>query len=64
MYRAGRALGFTSRKSADCRTAVEITEGFRGICPDDPVKYDFALTRYGILGLRDEELFRELFGSR
>ena len=29
--------------------AVEITESFRSIEPDDPVKYDFALSRVGIL---------------
>jgi uncharacterized protein (TIGR02757 family) len=62
MYRAGTALGFTRRKAADCRTAMEITDGFRGVCPDDPVKYDFAVTRYGILGLSSERLFRDLFG--
>jgi hypothetical protein len=33
------------------KTAVEITESFRKINPDDPVKYDFSLTRFGI---RDE----------
>jgi uncharacterized protein (TIGR02757 family) len=48
MYRAGRALGFTSRKSSDLRTALEITRGFREIEPEDPAKYDFALTRLGI----------------
>jgi uncharacterized protein (TIGR02757 family) len=63
MYRAGTALGFTRRRAADCRTATEITEGFRRICPEDPVKYDFAVTRYGILGLGSERLFRDLFGT-
>jgi hypothetical protein len=29
-------------------TAVEITDAFREISPQDPVKYDFALTRFGI----------------
>jgi uncharacterized protein (TIGR02757 family) len=48
MYQVGRALGFTSRRSADLRTALEITEGFRRIVPRDPVRYDFALTRLGI----------------
>lgn len=50
MHRVGRALGFTKRKAADLRTAGEITAGFRALCPEDPVKYDFALTRPGILG--------------
>lgn len=48
MHRAGRLLGFTQRKSADLKTAMEITKGFRQISPDDPVKYDFCLTRFGI----------------
>ncbi len=61
MLRAGRSLGFTSRKSADGKAALEITDGFRQLSPDDPVKYDFSLTRWGILGLNEDELFRELF---
>ncbi len=48
MYRISRSFGLTSRKQADLRTAVEITEGFRKIVPEDPVRYDFALTRLGI----------------
>jgi hypothetical protein len=38
----------TSRKSADLKSAVEITGAFSEINPSDPVKYDFALTRFGI----------------
>jgi uncharacterized protein (TIGR02757 family) len=48
MHRIGRALGFTGRKQADQKTAVEITEGFRAFSRRDPVKYDFCLTRLGI----------------
>jgi uncharacterized protein (TIGR02757 family) len=51
MHRISRALGFTCRAQADMRTAVEITEAFRKFAPDDPVKYDFSLTR---LGIRDD----------
>ena len=47
----GLRMGLTRRKSADLKTAIEITEGFRGFAPDDPVRYDFALTRIGILKL-------------
>lgn len=50
MHRIGLRLGLTSRKQADQRTAVEITESFREFSPEDPVKYDFALTRLGIRG--------------
>jgi len=48
MHRIGRLLGFTTRKQTDIRTALEITDGFRRLVPDDPVRYDFALTRFGI----------------
>ena len=48
MHRIGKAIGFTCRKQADLKTALEITEAFREVSPDDPVKYDFAITRLGI----------------
>jgi uncharacterized protein (TIGR02757 family) len=49
MARLAAFLGFHRRRAADLRTAVEITSAFRRICPDDPARYDFALTRVGIL---------------
>jgi len=48
MHKAGIMLGFTRRKNADLKTALEITDGFRKLSKDDPVKYDFCLTRFGI----------------
>ncbi len=48
MHRISRIFGLTQRKQADIRTALEITAGFRRFAPDDPVKYDFAITRVGI----------------
>jgi len=48
MHRIGRLIGFTNRKQADMSTALEITSCFRKLAPEDPVKYDFALTRFGI----------------
>lgn len=57
MHHAGRMLGFTKRKQADMKTALEVTAGFRQLCPDDPVKYDFCLTRFGI---RPEMDFNDL----
>jgi uncharacterized protein (TIGR02757 family) len=48
MHKVGLALGFTRRKVADLRAATEITSGFKAIVPEDPVKFDFALTRLGI----------------
>jgi uncharacterized protein (TIGR02757 family) len=61
MFSIVRSLGFTERKNATVKTAFEATEGFRRINPEDPVKYDFALTRMGIQGLHRDALFRELF---
>lgn len=48
MHRVARALGLTRRKSADLKTALEITRAFQAVCPEDPVRYDFCLTRLGI----------------
>ena len=48
MHHIATALGFTSRKQADLKASIEITRHFMQVNPDDPVKYDFALTRFGI----------------
>jgi len=48
MYKIGSMLGFTKRKNQDIKTAMEITQGFKEVLPNDPVKYDFCLTRFGI----------------
>jgi uncharacterized protein (TIGR02757 family) len=57
MFKITRGLGLTARNSADGRAAMEATDGFRGLRPDDPVRYDFALTRFGIrTGLSVDEL--------
>ncbi len=52
-----RTLGLTRRNAADLRTALEITEAFRLICPADPIRYDFALSRLGIRNDADPEEF-------
>ncbi|MFH1690221.1 MAG: TIGR02757 family protein [Candidatus Eisenbacteria bacterium] len=51
MHKLSFLLGLTDRKQANGRTALEVTSAFRTLSPDDPVKYDFALTR---LGIRDD----------
>ena len=60
IFRICSNLGITKRKSADMKTALEITRFFRKINPDDPVKYDFALTRPGIWNGRIPEECREI----
>ena len=54
MYRIARTLRLTKRKQANLLTALEVTAAFRTRVPDDPVRYDFALTRLGIR--RDTDL--------
>lgn len=48
MHRMGLRLEWTRRKQAGLRTAVDVTDALRRFSPDDPVKYDFSLTRLGI----------------
>ena len=48
MFRLCGALGFTRRRQADAKAALEATARFREFAPEDPVRYDFALTRLGI----------------
>jgi uncharacterized protein (TIGR02757 family) len=50
MLRMAKRLRLTRRNQGDLTTAVEITAAFRRCSPDDPTRYDFALTRPGILG--------------
>lgn len=48
MIRVSRMLGFTERKQPDLRAAIEITSSLSLLCAEDPVKYDFSMTRLGI----------------
>lgn len=48
VYTQAVALGLTSRKQKDIVTAQQITDAFKEIWPDDPVKGDFALFGYGV----------------
>ena len=58
MYNIARQAGFTERAGADIKSALEITAAFAKYSPEDPVKYDFALTRFGI---RDDMEITDLF---
>jgi uncharacterized protein (TIGR02757 family) len=49
MARLCKILGLYKRKTVSLAAAVEITESFKRIEPADPVKYDFALSRIGII---------------
>jgi len=65
MHKIGMMLGFTRRKNSDMKTALEITRGFKKVLRQDPVKYDFCLTRFGIRrGLSMEHLRQEICSDK
>ncbi|MHC4572384.1 MAG: DUF2400 family protein, partial [Planctomycetota bacterium] len=73
MGRLCRILGLHDQKTISLTTAMKITESFAEIEPADPVKYDFALSRIGILenctgqhqsGCEFCELFRFCWGKQ
>ena len=51
--RVARTLGLIdpSRKSNDKKAVLELTEKLRKFCPEDPIKYDFALFGMGVENL-------------
>jgi uncharacterized protein (TIGR02757 family) len=46
--RIARNLGFTSRKTDDLKTALEVTSALKMFDAKDPVRFDFALCHLGI----------------
>lgn len=48
VYEEAAALGLTDRKQKDLTTAMQITDSFRELFPDDPCLGDFALFGYGV----------------
>ena len=48
VYTQAVALGLTERKPKDITTAMQITDAFREIWPEDPLMGDFALFGYGV----------------
>ena len=49
--RISQYLGLTSRKTLGWLAAVEVTEALKKCAPKDPVRYDFSISRLGILDL-------------
>jgi uncharacterized protein (TIGR02757 family) len=58
MSRISFALNLCKPQNISLRTAIEVTEAFGCIYPDDPVRYDFALCRAGMLN--DDQACLEL----
>ncbi|MGA0332614.1 MAG: TIGR02757 family protein [Kiritimatiellia bacterium] len=48
MFRIARGLRLTRRTRPDAEAARRITASFARLCPEDPVRYDFAITRLGM----------------
>ncbi len=51
MGRISRYIGLTARKNPSFKMAEEITDNLKKLDGFDPIKYDFAITRLGILDL-------------
>lgn len=51
LFKIGRCMGWTARRSATWKAALEITGALKEYCPHDPLKYDFFLChRVGVEG--------------
>lgn len=46
--RQSRNMGLLTRKSNDYTAVKELTLKLKSICPDDPIKYDFAMFAFGV----------------
>ena len=57
MFKVAKAFRMTKRKNPDGRAALDMTDVFKKMEPDDPLKFDFALTRLGIRGETDLDEF-------
>ena len=46
--RMSRNMGLLTRKSNDFKAVLELTSKLKEFCPEDPVKYDFAMFAFGV----------------
>ena len=46
--RISRQMGLLKRNANDFKSVIELTEKLKEFCPQDPVKYDFAMFGYGV----------------
>ncbi len=46
-FQVSRKVGLLERRSYDLQAALDLTYTLHQFCPDDPVRYDFALYRLG-----------------
>lgn len=50
VFRLSSAIGLTQRRTANLKTAIEVTQMLKRFDHADPIKYDFALAHLGISG--------------
>jgi uncharacterized protein (TIGR02757 family) len=48
VYQTARARRWTTRRTPDLKAALAVTAHLRSLCPEDPLRWDFAITRPGI----------------
>ncbi len=46
--RVSREMGLLERKANDFKSVLLLTERLKDFCPEDPVKYDFAMFGFGV----------------
>jgi uncharacterized protein (TIGR02757 family) len=64
ILRLSRTLGITQRRQGDLKTSLEITSFFKTFRPEDPVRYDFCLSRMGIHPELKEKWYELLPGEK
>lgn len=46
--RVSRQMGLLTRSANDFKSVIELTQNLKIFCPEDPIKYDFAMFGYGV----------------
>jgi len=57
ILKISQKLKLTQEKNASWKTALEITEKLKEFDPLDPIKYDFSISRIGIMKLNNKDYF-------
>ncbi|MFP6582460.1 MAG: TIGR02757 family protein [Candidatus Hydrogenedentota bacterium] len=60
MYKVAKRYRMTRRKAPDGKAALDMTKVFRKMEPEDPLKFDFVLTRLGIRAELSPDLLETL----
>lgn len=52
LFKISKKLGLTHKKTANWKTAIEVTRNLKKIDPNDPTRFDFSLCRFGMFDYR------------